>query len=62
MAFTGHPAEDVIPLLSENPARAVGLFDHKGSIDTGKDADFVVFDSDWNVRRTIVGGTTVYQG
>ena len=62
MAFTGHPAEDVIPLLSENPARVVGLFDHKGSIDTGKDADFVVFDSDWNVRRTIVGGTTVYQG
>lgn len=62
MAFTGHPAEDVIPLLSENPARAVGLFDRKGSIETGKDADFVVFDTDWNVRRTIIGGMTVFQG
>ena len=61
MAFTGHPAEDVIPLLSENPARAVGIFDRKGSIETGKDADFAVFDADWTVRRTIVGGTTVYQ-
>ena len=61
MAFTGHPAEDVIPLLSENPARAVGIFDRKGSIETGKDADFAVFDADWTVRRTIVGGATVYQ-
>lgn len=61
MAFTGHPAEDVIPLLSENPAKAVGLFDRKGSIETGKDADLVVYDSDWTVRRTIVGGATVYQ-
>lgn len=61
MEFTGHPAEDVIPLLSENPARAMGIFNHKGSIETGKDADLVAYDSNWTVRRTIVGGATVYQ-
>ena len=61
MAFTGHGAEDVLPLLSENPARLLGIFDHKGSIDPGKDADLVVLDDGWQVCRTIVGGVTVYQ-
>ena len=61
MAFTGHGAEDVLPLLSENPARLLGIFDHKGSIDPGKDADLVVLDDSWQVCRTIVGGVTVYQ-
>lgn len=61
MAFTGHPAEDVLPLLSENPARLMGIFDRKGSIEAGKDADLVVLDDGWQVCRTIVGGVTVYQ-
>ena len=61
MAFTGHPAEDVLPLLSENPARLMGIFDRKGSIEAGKDADLVVLDDAWQVRRTVVGGQTVFQ-
>ena len=51
----------MLPLLSENPARLMGIFDHKGSIDPGKDADLVVLDDGWQVCRTIVGGVTVYQ-
>lgn len=62
MAFTGHGAADVLPLLTENPARLIGVYDRKGSIDPGKDADLVVLDSGWNVRRTLVAGRTVYQG
>ena len=61
MAFTGRGAEDVLPLLTENPARLMGIFDRKGSIEAGKDADLVVLDEAWQVRRTVVGGKTVYQ-
>ena len=61
MAFTGHGAEDVLPLLTENPARLMGIFDRKGSIEAGKDADLVVLDDAWQVRRTIAGGVTVFE-
>lgn len=61
MAFTGHGAADVLPLLTENPARLIGVYDRKGSIAPGKDADLVVLDANWAVRRTLVGGRTVYQ-
>ena len=61
MAFTGRGAADVLPLLTENPARLIGMYDRKGSIAPGKDADLVVLDADWAVRRTLVGGRTVYQ-
>ena len=38
------------------PARLIGVFGKKGSIEPGKDADLVVLDRAWNVRRTIVAG------
>lgn len=61
MAFTGKSAAEVLPLLTENPARLVGVFGQKGSIEPGKDADLVVLDRAWNVRRTIVAGESVYE-
>lgn len=44
MDFTGKSAADVLPLLTENPARLIGVFEKKGSIEPGKDADLVVLD------------------
>jgi len=35
--------------------------DRKGSIEPGKDADIVIFDSDINVEKTIVKGRIVYE-
>lgn len=35
---------DVARLLAENPARIMGLYPKKGRLDTGADADLVVFD------------------
>lgn len=61
LKFTGEPAEKVLPLLTENPARMIRVFDRKGSIQAGKDADLVVLDQNWQVRRTIVEGKNVYQ-
>lgn len=60
MAFTGRGAAQVLPLLTENPAKLIGVFDRKGSIAPGKDADLVVLDESANVLRTIVAGRTVY--
>lgn len=61
VAFTGHPVEDVLPLLTINVARALRIEDQKGSIDPGKDADFVLLDQRLNVRSTVVGGVCVYR-
>lgn len=60
--FTGESVERVLPLLTANPARLVGLSYRKGSIAPGKDADLVVLDEELNVRETYVAGRLVYAG
>ena len=54
--------EHVLPLLTANPARLVGLSYRKGSIAPGKDADLVVLDEELNVKETYVAGRCVYAG
>ena len=60
--FTGRPVEDVLPLLTENPARLLRMDDLKGSLAPGKDADVVLLADDLSVRATIVRGDVVYDG
>lgn len=48
--------DQMIPLTSANAARALGIYDRKGSITEGKDADFVVLDTDDQVRLTVCRG------
>ena len=60
--FTGRPVEDVLPLLTENPARLLRMDDCKGSLAPGKDADVVLLADDLSVRATIVRGDVVYDG
>ncbi len=52
---------DACKMASENPARALGIFDKKGSIAIGKDADLVVLDELLNVVMTICRGKIVYR-
>lgn len=61
IAFTGLSLEDVLPGLTINPARQVGIDDRKGSIEAGKDADLLILDADLNVKATYVRGRNVYQ-
>ncbi len=56
----GLPLETVLNLSSKNPAELFNIYDHKGSIKSGKDADFVIIDGDFNVIATYVGGVKVY--
>lgn len=56
LAYTGRPLEDILPLLTENPARIVGVFDRKGSIAPGKDADVVLLNEENQVSAVFARG------
>lgn len=56
VAFTSCPVEKVLPLLTENPAKLIRVFDKKGSIEVGKDADFLLLDKDLNIVSVYVNG------
>lgn len=58
---TGLDIEDVVDLATKNPARNLHIYDRKGSIAVGKDADFVVIDHDFNVYMTIANGHVIYR-
>jgi len=59
--LVGIPLPWAIQMASLNPARALGLDAHKGSLEVGKDADLIVIDEDVNVYLTMVRGRVVYQ-
>lgn len=50
-----------VDLATINPAKNLGIYDTKGSIKNGKDADFAVVDKDFNVYMSIRGGNIVYE-
>jgi len=60
MKFTGYPLDKILPSLTMVPARQAGIADRKGSLEAGKDADFLVVDENLNIQSTIVGGIEVY--
>lgn len=47
---------DIIKMTSENPARYIHAFDRKGSLEIGKDADFIVCDESCHVCHTYCQG------
>ena len=51
--------EEILPTLSENPAKEMGLWDCKGSIETGKDADIVLLDENNDVVHVFARGKQV---
>ncbi|MBN2455396.1 MAG: N-acetylglucosamine-6-phosphate deacetylase [Sedimentisphaerales bacterium] len=59
--FTGCPFETAIKVVTENPAKLLGIEDRKGSIAIGKDADLVLVDREFTVYATIIEGNIVYE-
>lgn len=53
------PMEDTFRMASETPAKIMGVFDRKGSIEEGKDADIIVFDKDINLTYVMQMGNEV---
>jgi N-acetylglucosamine-6-phosphate deacetylase len=52
---------EAIKMATLIPARVIGVVDHKGSLEVGKDADLVIIDADVNVYMTMVKGQIVYR-
>ncbi|GLL54565.1 hypothetical protein KUBF_22270 [Bacteroides finegoldii] len=53
------PLADVIRMISETPARIMGVLDRKGTLERGKDADIIALDKDLNVRAVWAMGQLV---
>jgi len=44
-----------------HPAQLLGIEKYKGTLDYGSDADFVLLDSQLNVRATYIAGKLVWK-
>ncbi|WP_347548239.1 N-acetylglucosamine-6-phosphate deacetylase [Pseudalkalibacillus hwajinpoensis] len=58
--FTGCTLENAIKMAAENPAKQLGVFDRKGSLAEGKDADLIVLDEAGEVVMTFCKGELAY--
>lgn len=56
LAWLPNTLEEILPVLTENPARAMGLWDRKGSIESGKDADLVLLDENNDIVQVYARG------
>lgn len=60
-ANTDMPLWEIVAAASLNPATAIGVDGFKGSLEQGKDADIIITDSDFNIKKTIIGGKIRYE-
>ncbi|WP_164668071.1 N-acetylglucosamine-6-phosphate deacetylase [Virgibacillus doumboii] len=54
--------KNIVKMASENPAKQLNVFNTKGSIKEGKDADLLLVDDDLNIKYTICRGVIAYEG
>jgi N-acetylglucosamine-6-phosphate deacetylase len=54
------PLIEAVEMATLTPATIMKIADKKGSVETGKDADIVIFDDEINVYKTIINGKVVY--
>jgi N-acetylglucosamine-6-phosphate deacetylase len=55
------PLTEAVRMMTDTPARVLGIDDRKGAIAPGKDADLVIFDDDINIYTTIIEGNVIYR-
>lgn len=58
--LAGVPLPAAVRMMTENPARLLGIAHRKGTIAAGKDADLVLFDDDIRVSAVFVRGMLRY--
>jgi N-acetylglucosamine-6-phosphate deacetylase len=61
ITFTHLSFEDVLPMATSVPAKAMNWYGRKGVIRPGADADITIFDHELNVRLTMAAGRIIYQ-
>ena len=55
------PLWKIVSAASLAPARAIGVDHRKGSLEAGKDADMIITDGEFTIRKTIVRGEVRYE-
>ena len=53
------PMEDACRMISETPAKIMGIYDRKGSLEKGKDADIICFDQNQQLTFVMQCGRVV---
>ncbi len=51
---------EAVRMITKTPASVMGIFESKGSLTEGKDADVLIFDENINIKKTIIKGKTIY--
>ncbi len=59
--LVGISVAEAVRMASLNPARALGIGGHKGSLEPRKDADIAIFTSAFEVKKTMIGGRVAYE-
>jgi len=52
----GFPMEDVLKMVTSNPAKRAGIFGNKGTIEEEKDADLLILDKDMEIESLVARG------
>lgn len=55
----GFPMDAACRMISETPAKIMGIYDRKGSLERGKDADIIMFDADQQLTFVMQNGEVV---
>jgi N-acetylglucosamine-6-phosphate deacetylase len=58
--FTGYSIERLLPSMTSVPARQARMGHQKGSLEVGKDADFLILSDELELLATYVRGTQVF--
>ncbi|MBX9957617.1 N-acetylglucosamine-6-phosphate deacetylase [Peribacillus simplex] len=61
MEYTHCSMTDIIKMTAENPAKQLRIFDRKGSIQVGKDADLVILNDRLDVEMTFCRGNLAFK-
>ncbi|WKB34712.1 amidohydrolase family protein [Terrilactibacillus sp. S3-3] len=61
LSFTDATLKDVVQMGAVNPARQCGVYERKGSLEEGKDADILILDENNDLVMTICRGRTAYR-
>ncbi|MCM3226523.1 N-acetylglucosamine-6-phosphate deacetylase [Terribacillus saccharophilus] len=59
--FADVSVADIAKMTAENPAKQYGIYDRKGSLAIGKDADIVLLDDQLTLQATYCRGNLAYQ-
>lgn len=60
MQFCDLSLAEALPMVTRVPARSIGMYPQKGSLQIGTDADIVIWDENSGVQATLIAGELVF--